>query len=430
MKTKTLFAWLLVLFLAAAGTANSTAASATGPGDQPLGELGIAVGPADIPPVLILAEDRYNPIYVSPPAGPEVSAAGVSALAFRVNYNPASCQGSLAAWSAEARAAFDYAASIWSSLLEGSVPVTINACWRTDMNPGTLGSAYPMTFYAWWDSGPALLDTWHTIAHANQVAGQDLNGADAEIQAQFNSTFNWYFGTDGRPGDRYDFVSVVMHEIGHGLGFISSTRWDDGTGAAECSGVANAGCWGYRNPGTGTIYPTYYDRMIQNGAGQGLVSAFTNGSAALGAQLIGNDLWLGSANARAGNLGTRPRLYAPNPFKPGSSVSHLDDGTFNNTSHALMTSRRARGEAVHHPGSITLGLFRDMNWLPVYVNAVNPSGVEFGSADNPYKTVKRGTDAAAVQGTVVIQSGQYREALTINRAMTLRGRGGVVTIGQ
>jgi hypothetical protein len=428
MNKKIIGAWLLAFFLVVGGASGSTAATSRASSAPPVGGATL-LGPADIPPMIVLAEDRYHPVHIPAPALPEASAAGVNALTFRVNYNPPSCQGSLAPWSAEARAAFDYAASIWSSLLEGSVPVTVEACWRTDMRSDVLGSASQKGFYAWWDSGPALLDTWHTIALANQVEGRDLNGAEAEIYAQFSSTFNWYFGTDGRPGDRYDFVTVVLHEIGHGLGFLGSMRRDDGAGQAECSGVAGTGCWGLLNAATQTTYPTYYDRLVESGGGQRLVADFANGSANLGAQLVGNDLWLDGTNARAVQGGLRPKLYAPSSFSPGSSIGHLDDSTFNGTSHALMTHATARGEAIHHPGEIALGLFRDMNWLPVYVNGA-ASGVEFGSATNPYNTVKEGANAAAVGGTLLIRSGQYRETAYIGRVMTLKSTGGLVTIGQ
>ncbi|MBX7235454.1 MAG: hypothetical protein K1X65_13800 [Caldilineales bacterium] len=429
MKMKTLMNCLFALCLVIVGVSGPDPVTAGMNTDGQVVGPGVPYGSSDIQLAVILAEDSYRPVYVPPPAEWKVTAAGVNALNFRVNYNPASCEGALAPWSADARAAFDFAASIWSSLLEGSVPVTIDACWRTDMDARILGSARPTTFWAWWDSGPALLETWHPIALANQIERQDLNGADAEIYAQFNSTFNWYFGTDGHPGDRYDFVSVVLHEIGHSLGFTDSMRRDDGAGNAECTGVANVGCWGYLNPVTQTIYPTYYDRLIENGSGQGLVSAFANSSTALGSQLISDNLWLAGANARAVQAGLRPKLYAPTSFAPGSSVSHLDQNTFRNTTDALMTPARARGEAIHHPGEITLGLFRDMNWLPVYVDA-NFIGVEFGSDTHPYNTVNEGANAAAVSGVLMIRTGNYRGTVYITKAMMLKSTGGLVTIGQ
>lgn len=36
----------------------------------------------------------------------------------------------------------------------------------------------------------------------------------------FNSNTNWYYGIDGNPpSTKYDLISTVLHEIGHGLGF-------------------------------------------------------------------------------------------------------------------------------------------------------------------------------------------------------------------
>ena len=45
---------------------------------------------------------------------------------------------------------------------------------------------------------------------------------------------DWYFGLDGQPGeDQFDFVSVVLHEVGHGLGFHDSFRVDESTEEVE-----------------------------------------------------------------------------------------------------------------------------------------------------------------------------------------------------
>ena len=45
----------------------------------------------------------------------------------------------------------------------------------------------------------------------------------------FSSTASYYFGTDGNcPADKYDFVQLVMHEIGHGIGFIGSMKVSEG----------------------------------------------------------------------------------------------------------------------------------------------------------------------------------------------------------
>jgi hypothetical protein len=208
---------------------------------------------------------------------------------------------------------------------------------------------------------------------ANTLAGDDLNDPDPEIIALFSSTFDWYYGTDGNtPPDKVDFASVVVHELCHGLGFIGSMDYDDGIGYAECTGLAGSGCWGY-----GTGYPFIYDRFTEDGNGTSLLD-YANPSTALGNALkgqLGGGVYFDGPHARAANTiqGQSPiKLYAPNPWRPGSSYSHLDE-IFNGTPNSLMTYSLANGESEHSPGPVTLGIFQDMGWttgessFPVHV---------------------------------------------------------------
>ena len=51
-----------------------------------------------------------------------------------------------------------------------------------------------------------------------------VNMPDANVV--FNSDFNWdYDPSDGIAADAYDFVGVVTHELGHGLGFFSNAAF-------------------------------------------------------------------------------------------------------------------------------------------------------------------------------------------------------------
>ncbi|MFQ5434360.1 MAG: hypothetical protein ACE5FD_05735, partial [Anaerolineae bacterium] len=192
------------------------------------------------------------------------------------------------------------------------------------------------------------------------------------ISAQFNKDFSdWYFGTNGTPpSNKYDFVSVVLHEIGHGLGFAGSMVYSGGLGA-----------WGLTNDGV-TYYPTAYDRFAENGSGQSLIntSLFGNPSTTLGSQLTGGNLFFDSPNARAANGGSPPRLYAPGSWQQGSSYSHLDESTYGpGTINSLMTPIINNGEANHDPGPITMGMFKDMGW----VTFVNTDPTLTGIPDQP-----------------------------------------------
>lgn len=248
-------------------------------------------------------------------------------------------------WTAPAMAAFQFAVDIWETQITSGVTIEVVAEW-TALGPGILGSASAYDYLANFSGAPQT-NTWYPYALANKLAGSDLDLANPDIEARFNSSFsNWYFGTDGNPPvTDYDLVSVVLHEIGHGLGFAGSMVVSGGSGS-----------WGYGSP-----YPFIYDRFTENGSGQGLVDDFPNNSVALANQLTGGDIFFNGPNTNPANGGAPAELYAPGTWQQGSSYSHLDEG-FNGTPNALMTYSLNNGEANHLPGPVMLGIFADIGW--------------------------------------------------------------------
>jgi hypothetical protein len=200
--------------------------------------------------------------------------------------------------------------------------------------------------------GAPQAGTWYAVALAEKLGGADLNPTtDPDINANFSSAFpNWYFGTDGNtPPGQYDFVSVVLHELGHGLTFAGSMTVSSGQGS-----------WG-----SGSGFPFVFDRFAENGAGQSLLNTtlFPNPSAALATQLQSNSVFFDGPQAVAANGGTRPPLYAPASWIQGSSYSHLNESTYPPANqNSLMTPEIGTAEAIHNPGPVTLGMFRDMGW--------------------------------------------------------------------
>ena len=379
-------------------------------------------------PLLVVYADPSNrPAYVPPPARFNGNALQrIDAIQITVNYNPASCGANVTAWPANARTAFEYAASIWSWVLNGTRPIVVDACWRTDLAANVLGNAGASLYYQNFSGAPQS-NTFYPIPLANQFANTDLNGSAVEIQARFNANQSWYRGLDGNvPLNQFDLVSVALHELGHGLGFAGAMTWDNGVAAdgTECNGTAGIGCWG--------TAPFIYDRFTRNVTGT-LIS-LGNNTAALGNALISDGVSFTGANAVAANGGTAPRLDAPNTWVGGSSYSHLREATFASGSiNALMTPTFAAQEAIHHPGAIVLGMFRDMGWtMPdltnTYVNR-NYVGVEDGTVSRPFNTVIEGVGAVANGGTVWIQTGSYAGAVAALRPMTLRALNGTVVIG-
>lgn len=252
-------------------------------------------------------------------------------------------------WDASAQAAFEYAVSIWETQITSSVEIQVEAEWD-NLGPGILGGAGAEDIVRDFPGAP-VAGTWYPVALANKISGSDQMPGAVDIGAAFNSAFSsWYFGTDGNPpGDQYDFVSVVLHEIGHGLGFFGSMSV-----GSNCGG-AGIGCWGY-----GSGYPTIYDRFTENGAGTSLLS-FPNFSSELAAQLTSNNIFFDGPNANAANGNARVPLYAPGTWQQGSSYSHLAE-SFNGTVNALMTYSIGPGDSEHAPGPVMLGMFTDMGW--------------------------------------------------------------------
>ncbi len=246
---------------------------------------------------------------------------------------------------ANARAVFTAAANIWGSIIQSSVPVTIDACWAS-FSGNVLGYAGARQTARDFNNAP-VANTWYPIALANSLAGSDLSPSIPDIFATFNSNFNWYYGTDGNtPSSQMDFLSVVLHEMGHGLGFSGSANYSTTTGQ---------GTWG----SSGRQY--IYDNFVKDSSGN-KVTTYSSPSTSLGNFLTSNNVLFTGANAVAANGGNNIKLYAPSTWESGSSYSHLDYNTFNNTSNQLMVPYISPGEALHDPGVVTKGLFKDIGW--------------------------------------------------------------------
>ena len=163
-----------------------------------------------------------GPTHVPRPVFPSAEAK-LNAATFVVNYN---------GFTPVAQAAFQYAVDIWSDLLTASIPIVIEANWE-DLPGNTLGSAGASAYYTLTGGALPLDGGYYPVGLANQLVGADIDPDSPDINATFDSATDWYLGTDGNPAaNQIDFVSVVLHEIGHGLGFAGSATWnEDGTGS-------------------------------------------------------------------------------------------------------------------------------------------------------------------------------------------------------
>ena len=281
---------------------------------------------------------------------------------------------------------FQRAASIWGSYLQSSVPIKIGAQFDPlpcQANSGTLGSAGPTTIARDFPGAP-LPSTMYPIALANALSGVDLVPGSNHINATFSSNIGtpgclqgsgWYFGLDGAPPTgKIDFLSVLLHELGHGLGFLSLVNSTDGSKIL-----------GYDDP--------YMKNLERHGANPPDFPSMSDAQRVMASTDTGNLHWTG-ANVRAagslltiGRVGDHVRMFAPNPVERGSSVSHWDNALAPNQ------MMEAYYSGVIHSPELELPLFKDIGWslltaiqyYPLSVTATgagtissNPAGINCG----------------------------------------------------
>jgi hypothetical protein len=240
---------------------------------------------------------------------------------------------------------FQAAVDIWSANFSSSVPVTIDATWTRIGTFGVLGSARPGSYFSGFDKAPDS-SLWYPSALANALAGKDLDTRQSEIIIQVNSLAEWNTRNDGlsHPNE-YDLQSVFLHEMGHGLGFLSTDSYDTffGYGSIE--------------------QPTPFDAYVQVEDGRRL-SDLPTPSIELGKALTSPLVWSGPLGIAANN-GSKPLLYTPSKYEEGSSVSHLDEATYSKSAlDAVMTPNLDAGEIFHEPGPLLLAMMEDMRRKP------------------------------------------------------------------
>lgn len=270
-------------------------------------------------------------------------------------------------FSAEAEAAVEYALSLWATHISSSVPIRVRARWQS-LAANTLGSAGPGSIVTF--SGSPEPYTLYAPALAAAISGQEVDIVDYDIIATFNSDrTDWYFGLDGQtPIGTFDFVTVVLHEIGHGIGMFTTFRMEgeEASGEGACTDASeNEACWGHVLGSPPRRHSTVLDRFVYNGVGDLLINTNTYPipSSTLADILTGGSVFFDGPTVREAHGNEPARSYAPSTYQPASSLSHLDEATYPpGDPNSLMTPSLARAEAIHSPGPIFCGLLSDIGW--------------------------------------------------------------------
>lgn len=133
--------------------------------------------------------------------------------------------------------AFQYAANIWGATITSNVTIRVAATFEAlncTADSAVLGSAGTSEIFAAFPNSPRP-SAWFPSALASKLAGTDLaSPGEAHLQARFNARLGlfpdclpgapFYLGLDNNHGTQINLVTVLLHELAHGLGFQSFTN--------------------------------------------------------------------------------------------------------------------------------------------------------------------------------------------------------------
>ena len=146
---------------------------------------------------------------------------------------------------AQRQAVFQFVADYWGKRLQSDVPIQIVSffpdlfCTSTQ---AVLGAAGAYNIFSDFPNAKRT-GTWYPSALANKLAGVPLAAdpdpfVSADIIAYFNPNLGtpnclaratFYLGLDGKAAaNQIDFLTTVLHEVGHGLGFQTFTDGETG----------------------------------------------------------------------------------------------------------------------------------------------------------------------------------------------------------
>ncbi|MCK5830893.1 MAG: hypothetical protein KAH20_11390 [Methylococcales bacterium] len=260
-------------------------------------------------------------------------------------------------------------ADYWETRLQSTVEIKVASA----MNPlpcnsmgATLGQAGPNNVFRD-NPSPSFPEsaTWYVQALANSLTGISLM-PDPDINATFNSDIdnnnaclnntNWSYVIGASSPGSINFYDVVVHEIAHGLGFISLV-----SSAGEKFGGFNDN----------------YMSFLKDESTNKNWSAMSNAERFSSARNTHNVVWTGSlaitesSSLASGLNNGKPQIYTPDPFQTGSSVSHWDT--------ALSPDEVMEPYATNlNSDGLSIQAFYDMHWI-------DPCRITMSLAQNSWK---------------------------------------------
>ncbi len=237
----------------------------------------------------------------------------------------------------DVQAVVEAAIADWNASLitTAAGPVHVSFDW-VDLSqtlPGTLGFAGPTGFVRRSDG------LYYPVALANSLDRRDYAPGGVEIEVTISSSLynqpgGWYVDASNAnvPFNRLDLYATMLHEVGHGLGFLGSAERRNGVDLLQTP-------------------PDKYDTLVRY-QGSRLVDLPNNG-----VHLTSGELYIDIGG------GLLHELYAPSQFYNGSSFAHFDEAAYRNGDPgSLMTPALGSGETERVIDAPTLGVLIQSGW--------------------------------------------------------------------
>ena len=357
---------------------------------------------------------------------------------------------------------FFAAVSVWAEHLDINTTIRIDASFESFCeDPPCDNETFAVlarttlktVFHDFFDA--PVTDTWFTVAEANQIAGLDLDpdlqlGVPSTVFDDIDVAFNldidgtalgavtWYYGIDGNPPDgKIDFFSTVLHEVGHGLGFVS--LMDVGTGSLFVE-----------------LDDIFTSQLKRESLDENLDKNYTDmtDEERAAANVSGEVVWKGTAVVASEGL--PERIDVPDP-QPDPQQILVDLDAIVNISHWAPTVVQTRSFSPGDPldddpddlnmlmePSKTLSFtnlaleraaFDDMFWplIPFDLDTVFVDfsfiGFGFGTPIAPFTTAAEADAAAKPGANIFFAPESTSETGTFSKPSTWQSTGGTVTIG-
>ncbi len=255
------------------------------------------------------------------------------------------------------------AATQWSDALDLTGPeLEIDIYWLPFQSPASLGAAGPTTFVA-----DARLPTNHDypVALASHLLDQELTERlpcdlrrDGDILVLLNSAAGganplWHLGEGDPPAGAVDLTTVLLHELAHGFGMVTSAQIADPDGDEQVLGLR----WPGVDQDGGQMPGNIYDALVTRCDVEQPIGCRSTRSVAFGdtSVLTSGAAWLDMGGTSS------TELFTPLRWNNGSSLVHFDEERHGGTD-PLMTPFVEPGQAVRTLDARTLDVMERMGW--------------------------------------------------------------------